>query len=47
MLRKPFAQRSHFKAMFSLQRRTFAYTTLYANTNQARGLADYAIEFLQ
>lgn len=28
-------------------RRHFGYTTLYANTNQAHGLAEYAIEFLE
>jgi hypothetical protein len=29
------------------QRRFFGYTTLYANTNQAQGLAEYAIDFLK
>lgn len=28
------------------QRRHFGYTTLCANTNQAQGLAEYAIDFL-
>ena len=30
-----------------LQARAFAYTTLPANTNQAEGLAEYAVEFMQ
>ena len=36
---KPFAS--------TFTRRHFGYTTLYANTNQAQGLAEFAIEFMQ
>ena len=32
---------------FHLSARAFGYTTLPANTNQAEGLAEYAIEFMQ
>ena len=31
---------------FHLSARAFGYTTLPANTNQAEGLAEYAIEFM-
>ena len=40
----------HLKKRSSLtqayQLRSFGYTTLPANTNQAQGLAEYAIEFM-
>lgn len=47
MLRKQFARAPQIQALFAMQRRTFAYTTLYANTNQAQGLADFAIDFMK
>ena len=33
--------------LFAFQKRLFGYTTLYSNTNQAQGLAEYAIDFLE
>ncbi len=45
-----FAQfRSARKLVLSVPRRHFAfgYTTLYANTNQAQGLAEFAIDFME
>lgn len=38
--------RKQFKS-YRLSSRAFAYTTLPANTNQAAGLAEYAIDFMQ
>jgi hypothetical protein len=35
------------KAFSFAQSRSFGYTTLFSNTNQAQGLAEFAIEFLE
>ena len=36
-----------YQRVFSFQQRHFGYKTLYANTNQAQGIAEYAIDFLE
>ena len=44
---RSFNSRRPFVRISQLSKRNFGYVTLPANTNQAQGLAEYAIDFLE